>query len=205
MSYILDALKRAEAERDRGAVPTLNTLSPAGSGAARSSGPLLYVLIGVGLLLVVLLGLLAWRSFGAPAAPPPQAQPAQMPPPVAAQMEAQRRPAPPPVVHKAAPSPAPAIAAKPVVAPATQPAQAAATAPSPVLTMAELPDAVRRSLPPLKFGGAMYSDAPASRVLILNGQLLHEGESVQQGLVIEAIGVHKATLNQNGQRFSIDY
>jgi len=203
MSYILDALKRAEAERDRGAVPTLNTQGPGSAGAARSNGSLLYVLIGVGLLVVVLLGLLVWRSGSAPEPQPPQiAQqapslpvPAQAPP----QQQQQRRTAPPPpaVVHKLAPPP---VAAQPAV-----PAPVAAPASAPVPGMAELPDGVRRSLPQLKFGGAMYSDAPASRVLILNGQLLHEGESVQPGLVIETIGVHKATLSQNGQRFTIDY
>ena len=199
MSYILDALKRAEAERDRGAVPTLNTQGASSAGAVRSAGTLLYVAIGVGVLLVLLLGLLLWRGSGA--APEPQAaaqsqpQIAQVQPPAPLPQAAQRNKAPPPAARK----PTPAIQ------PAPAPVRAAAPAPAPVLTMAELPDAVRRSLPPLKFGGAMYSDAPASRVLILNGQLLHEGESVQPGLVIETIGVHKATLNQNGQRFSIDY
>ena len=202
MSYILDALKRAEAERDRGAVPTLNTQALASTVGARRGSPLPYVVIGVGVLLVLLLALLLWRSWGG--APAPQIEPqqplAQAPAPIPVQTPAQtqRKPAPPPVArNKAVPQPAP------VARPVSPPVQAAA--PAPVLTMAELPDAVRRSLPPLKFGGAMYSDAPASRVLILNGQLLHEAEAVQPGLVIETIGVHKATLVQNGQRFSIDY
>ncbi len=195
MSYILDALKRAEAERDRGAVPTLNTQGAGSAGTARSTSPLLlYGAIAVGVLLVLLLGLLLWRNWGGTSAapqmePPPQVAQAPLPAPV----QAQRKPVPPPVARKPASQPAP------VTRPAAPSAQAA------VLTMAELPDAIRRGLPPLKFGGAMYSDAAASRVLILNGQLLHEGESVQPGLVVETIGVHKATLNQNGQRFSIDY
>ena len=197
MSYILDALKRAESERDRGAVPTLNTPASGSASAPRVGGPLLYMLIGVGLLVVALLGLLVWRGWSTPE---PQLSPQLGPPPMqVTPVQAPRKTAQPPVMRKPA-TPPPAR-------PAVPPVQAAvpASAPAPLPSMAELPDSARRALPPLKVGGAMYSDAPANRVLILNGQLLHEGEAVQPGLVIESIGMHKATLSQNGQRFSIDY
>ena len=39
MSYILDALRRAESERGRGAVPGLHTQAPAAGGATAASRP----------------------------------------------------------------------------------------------------------------------------------------------------------------------
>ena len=66
MSYILEALRKADAERDRGAVPDLHTqLLPGGpadaeaapSRASRWLGPLLGAA-------VVLVGVAAWRLLG---------------------------------------------------------------------------------------------------------------------------------------------
>jgi general secretion pathway protein B len=75
MSYILDALRRADSERERGAVPSLNAQpepllpddEPAPPGARR------WILLAAGLGVIVLLGgTLAWaltRSAPAPAGP----------------------------------------------------------------------------------------------------------------------------------------
>ena len=36
--------------------------------------------------------------------------------------------------------------------------------------LAELPDEVRRALPPMRFEGTVYSDTASSRMLMINGQ-----------------------------------
>ena len=72
-------------------------------------------------------------------------------------------------------------------------------------TRDELPEALRRELPQLTAGGAMYSENPANRLLVVNGQVLREGDSVAAGLVLEQIRLKSAVLNFRGQRYTISY
>lgn len=51
----------------------------------------------------------------------------------------------------------------------------------------ELPDAVRSDVPDIKFSVLVYSEQPANRFVLANGQRLAEGDSFQQGLVVEEI------------------
>ena len=217
MSYILDALKRAESERDRGAVPTLNTPLPTRAAASRSGRPVLYAVIGGAVLLLVLAALISRWLFSSPS---PQAEPIVVASPVV-----QAKPAPVPVPPSPAPVIAPATTAlqsqplvpaaralpEPTTAPVLTPAPVPTPAPiakpaaAPIVALNELPEALRRELPPLKAGGAMVSDIPANRMLIINGQLLHEGEAVVPGLVLENIGLRTALLSYKGQRFTINY
>jgi general secretion pathway protein B len=156
VSYILDALRRADAERERGTVPNLHAQSvlPAEPDDAprRAGRPLVWVVAG---LSVALLASLAWQFLGresaretpdanvsaqAPMSPPPQPamQPAQpaapapsmsLPPVPAAPAPAQ--------VPRATLPPVPAVVAAPAIPPAVKPAPttttaAASAAPSPV-------------------------------------------------------------------------
>jgi general secretion pathway protein B len=57
----------------------------------------------------------------------------------------------------------------------------------------------------MKVGGVMYSDTPESRVLVINDQVLREGESVQPGLVLEHIGPKSAKLRWKDQLLEVPY
>jgi general secretion pathway protein B len=72
-------------------------------------------------------------------------------------------------------------------------------------TYRELPEATRRQLSPLTVGGAMHSPDPASRMLILNGQVVRQGDTVAPGLVLEEIQPRAAVLVFQGQRFTLPY
>ena len=81
MSYILDALRKADAERERGAVPDLHAqLLPPGSlpDEAEGAASPAWRWWGLGAGLIVLAGL-GWLFLGGDAAPPPGGLP---PPPV---------------------------------------------------------------------------------------------------------------------------
>lgn len=136
MSYILDALRRAEAERGRGAVPGIHTQAmPAAGVPAERTGSANLLLIGTAVVAVAALaaGGTWWamqRPAGAPAgnatvAVAPSLSPAQVPAPLPAQA-----PVAPPVV--AAPSPAPAVTAAPTPVPAPAPAPSQPLVPSAV-------------------------------------------------------------------------
>ncbi|WP_077033600.1 general secretion pathway protein GspB [Pelomonas sp. KK5] len=198
MSYILDALRRANSERERSAgVPTLHAdPGPADrtidDEAAPNRMPLvLGAAVGGALAVAGLAGALWPAPAPAPAplvvtAPPPPPAPVAAPTPQAiAQPATVPLTVPPPQV---APS-------KPEVSPA----------PSRIPALAELPEDVRRQLPALTTSGAMYSDTPANRMLIVNGQLFHEGDAIAPGLKLDEIRLKSAVLSYRGQRFSINY
>ncbi|MFS2133503.1 general secretion pathway protein GspB [Telluria sp. Tellsp131] len=215
MSYILEALKKAQAERQLGNAPTIHapqaaTPAPAAAGASRK--PLL-VGLGAGALVVVAGALVLWRPapqtvtqrVPAPAAPAPEplvvsAPPA--PPPVTVR---ERAPAPPPVTvreHVPAPAPAPS---RPAPVPAA-PAPVAKAAPEDSLPfLQQLPDAQQRDIPRVTFGGYMYSANAADRLLIVDKALRHEGEEVAPGLVLEKLLPKAAVMNFRGIRYRVAY
>jgi general secretion pathway protein B len=69
----------------------------------------------------------------------------------------------------------------------------------------DLPQDLQQSVPNLRFGGAMVSSDSSSRLLIINGQLLREGDNVTPDLRLEAIRHKSAVLNHRGTRFEVNY
>ncbi len=201
MSYILDALRRADAERQQGGVPGLHT--PASPQAAPPAAQNRWLLWCGAALLLLLLGALVWwwtrpalvvvTVQAAPSAAPATA-PAPAPliaPPTAA--------APLPIVVSAPP-----VAAAPPAAPASAapPPPAPPSAPSSV-PLQQLAGELRRQLPPLVVGGSVWSDSAASRFVILDGQVTREGDSVAPGLVLERIQPRAAVLRWRDMRVEI--
>lgn len=227
MSYILDALRRADAEREAGSVPGLHTHAAPEAGsprAARRAPPWAWLgLVAAGVLALALGWVLFAREaaheapLAVPAVPPPPAaaapipQPEIQPPALAAAPARPTLPA--PSAAPAAPPPAPravsphAAAAAPKAvahgAPAA-PASAADGAPA-VVALKDLPDDVRRALPALSLGGSIYSNDAASRFLIVNGQLFHEGDALTPELTLRQIKLKSAVLEFRGYRYEIAY
>ena len=196
MSYILDALRRADAERERGTVPSLHTQQFGVLPGDDETPPRPRLLIGAIVLLVLALGgVLAWSFLGGSEPPPkpvvqavtPAPAPVTAPPPVSRRRCSRRRPRlrqaaarPASATAMATPpaKPAPRPAARREVAPATPAASAAAPpAGDRIYSLAELPESVRRELPKLSYGGGSYSGDKASRLAFLNGQVFHEGDT----------------------------
>jgi general secretion pathway protein B len=240
MSYILDALRRAQADRERGQVPGLMaqptpTIAP--RQRAMGSSWLLWVLCAAALVLAVAavfsftvlhravpsvqsksLATHAERvapvATGAPAPASAAARPA-VPAPVAATTQTPPAatefslPSAPPAAGGNSPWPTVVSAPPPppsVVGPGSIPAAAtiaasgpmpsvaarAAAAPDVPSTVAATPLAalspeLRREWPPLNIGGSVWSDQPASRFVLVNGQVVREGETMAPGLVLERI------------------
>lgn len=213
MSYILDALKKADAERarDASAVPDLHAQADAavhGMRAPASRWPLL----GAAALLIGLVLWWAWPWFGSAAsepAPAVAAAPAARTEPAPAPAV---QPTPPPVAVRAVPAAPAAIAAPIATAPAAKPsprvaapapATASAATPSRVPLLAELPPELRSQMPALTVGGSVYSPNAASRIVILNGQVFREGDKPLDGLVVERIGLKSTLLAFRGTRFEL--
>lgn len=238
MSYILDALKKADAEREREGVPSLQTQHVAhpapldGSDDAAAVG-LKWAAAGVAGGLVLLAGLW-WLSPGAEGSaegsaaahqslnpaqgnaqvPPPSALPVPAPvtppsiavaPPVSAQARTGVQPLPQPPMPAAPPTEPPRREGSRKADAGIQVDASLRDAPVRVVPVAELPEDVRRELPALSIGGAMHSDVPASRMLILNGSVFHEGDQPAPGLVLEEIKLKSAVFRFKGHRYSVAY
>jgi general secretion pathway protein B len=176
MSYILDALKRADAERERGQVPGLHAQSIEGApGSGRATGLPRWALAAGGGTALVVVAALAWRMgadahaplpapLGTPesapapmvaTAPPPMAEPpAAAPAPVIEPAPAPAvAPAPPPVAYVAPPAPRPAREVKPAAPrPAPPPSPVAmptlrVPAPVPAPAAPRAPDAAPTAIP----------------------------------------------------------
>lgn len=209
MSFILDALRRADSERERGRVPGLHAQahSTSADGAGDEHGPsrsrfgVTQWLVGGALALaLVLFG--AWASSWL-SAPEPER------PSVLAEAPAVPAPAPAP-----APLPAPRstpglveVQPPPLTAavPATPAAASAPAKEQPLPLLSQLPEELRKQVPALTSGGSMYSETPASRMLILNGQLLREGDLVGGVVLLEEIKLNGAVLSIKGQKFRISF
>lgn len=96
-----------------------------------------------------------------------------------------------------------AAAAAPRAEPPAAVSAAATPASQRVPLLSELPDDVRRQVPALKLGGLVYSAAPASRMLIVNGDIQREGSTVAPGLTLEQIKPKAAVFSLRGQRFEV--
>jgi general secretion pathway protein B len=194
MSYILDALRRSQAERERGQVPGLDAqLAPAEAPSpARRGDAALW--LGVGLGVGGLAALVVWwqRPVAPAVLPVPQAAPA-----VPAPAPLPRVVSVPPVV--VTPSPAPAPSPAPVASPPPAPAAAVPR----TLALAELTPEQRRELPPLVMGGSIWSENPQSRFVIVNGQVVREGESAGAGVTVERIAQKAVLFRWRELRFEV--
>ena len=220
MSYILDALRKADAQRERDPARGIHAQPVTLSVPADHSGPGSRLwLVGIALVAAAALLVAAtWGSgwFARPAAPalaaataPPLASvakaapavtPPSSPPSPATEVLPAAPPAPPP---SAAP---PARESPKVAATVTAyPPVPAASAPDRLLSLAELPADVQRDLPKLAITGGVYSPTPTQRLLIVNGQVLNEGAEAAPGVLLEQIRPKTAVLNFRGYRYGVPY
>ncbi|WP_374588767.1 general secretion pathway protein GspB [Ideonella dechloratans] len=220
MSYILDALRRADAERERERQPVPGLHSQGGSPAPTAVPPAAapWWPWALGALLMVGSGLGAawwWTRAGTPSAtlavpplptpvaapaPGPTLTPTPTPAPAPTTPAATVGPTPtPPAPHTppSVPAPAPVLAApaQPRAIPLPAPAPAPAAAP-----IQEASPALKREMARLGVSGSVYSDDPASRFVIVRGEVVHEGATLAPELVLEQIRPHELVLRYKGQR-----
>ena len=101
----------------------------------------------------------------------------------------------------ARPAPTPAKAAPPVALAATPKADAASE--PRIYAQSELPEDIRRELPRVAINGSSYSGDAASRMVMINGQIFHEGDKLGGGLVLEKINRRSAVLSYKGFRYEV--
>ena len=224
MSYILEALKKAEAERN-GMVhrpgPLLPPLAAASKHPPAWRRPLPWAAFAA---LSVTLASAAWFTMnrndaGKPVeasvpvqekqvpAPERVAESAPPPPPIAAAPEPERR--------KEKPAPKKPVEKKPVekkpvekkrAAPAEDTKTAKAPPPEPAVgALQDLPPQVQREIPSITVGGYIYSGNKADRSVLINNRLLREGDEAAPGLVVEKMTPSGMVLSYKGYRYRRGY
>lgn len=223
MSYILEALKKAEAERQQGAVPTLHAQAatlPAAGLDLPPSRLRLSLGIGTALVLAVLSALFWLRPWQALPSPPTAAPSMTVatattvttPAPAAASLAAPTPPPEPRLEPKLEPHPDPVIARPPPPAmhapskPKTHSAPAATkSVRAPTVVPATVTNIAPAGAPAVSIGGYLYSETPSERQLLVNKRLAHEGEEVAPGLVLEKMLPRAAVFNFQGHRYQVGY
>jgi general secretion pathway protein B len=83
----------------------------------------------------------------------------------------------------------------------------AATPPSsePVPMLRELPEQIQSEIPQFRIGGYIYSHNRADRTILINTQLLREGDQVAPNLTLEKMLPNGAIFNYKGYRYRTTY
>jgi general secretion pathway protein B len=192
MSYILDALKKSDQQRKRGAIPPLQTAQVTVAAPQRNMFAY-YVLLAV-----VLLGagvMVGWLHPWQPEQPLAQSASVVAETPI-------------PVTQQAAPLPAPTEhLGKPEVASVAEPIQKK----SPAVTVAaqeqqaipfdELPLQIQQEIPAMKVQLHAYANKPSERLVSINDIRMREGESLMLGLRLEQITPDGMIFSYKGYRF----
>jgi general secretion pathway protein B len=218
MSFILDALKKSEIERQRQSLPGL---MDAPSGARRSRLPVWAVLLGA-LLIVNILVLAVVLVRNGAGAGSPAAAPAVKRPETAASTAAKAAAVP---DHFSPLDSAPVYAPEIPVPAAAEPAAAARTfaqraaprplrKPDPVLvdetstdndellpSISEVNLTGAQALPELHLDVHVYATKPSDRFVYINMRKYHEGNTLQEGPVLERIRRDGVVLDYQGVRF----
>lgn len=220
MSLILDALRKADAERERGSVPSLHSqpvVSPsvATSSEPRGRLPWPWIAVGVGLgLVAAATWVMTPRTVPAPSSAPTNAASAQpgmleasptrsapaLPPATTAASDAR------PIAEPAPWRPASESKAPRADAKSEAPVRVLGNVPlaaAPVYSRDQLPPDIRAALPQFAIGGSVYSPNPTARSLIVNGQLYREKDRLTQELSLEEIKLKSAIFSMRGYRFEV--
>ena len=68
-----------------------------------------------------------------------------------------------------------------------------------------MPEDFRRQLPPLAISGVVYSENPAQRLLLVNGQVLTQGSRVSPELTLDEIQPRASSFTFRGMRFKLSH
>jgi len=188
MSYILDALKKSDQERQQGASPNLHSTHGPIIGQRRESPSLFkrqpFLLISSGLVLFcIVLAVFFFRQHRF------FSEQDSTPPPDAALLSTE------PQTPTTAPQ---ATEENELISPQVTQSSVAL-----LPFLEDLPDALRTKLPPLKFAGHTYAKKPSQRIIIINGKILREGDMIAPSTYLREITWEGVTIESNNIRFRV--
>ncbi len=225
MSYILEALKKSEAERNRN-----NAAMRLASDTAPPRGNALWQQALVGALLInaaAIGGWWYWRDVPADMAPAVQTVASTTLPVPTEDVTIEPEPAAQAQSRSHAPDPAPSADADLIIAPGDAPVRAAGSvdaAPAAaradradaradtetlarsgdIVRFQSLPMTDRANFPELEFSTHLYASNPEMRRVVVNGQRAQEGDSIAGDIIIDAITETGVVVRYRNRRVAID-
>jgi general secretion pathway protein B len=209
MSYILEALKKSDQQRQRGAAPTLQ------AAQITVAAPKRPLFIYYGLLAAVLLGagiMIGWLRPWQPEQPPFETEPIAAKSPISISQQAAPAPltAPPEMlgamkpnnpalVNSGTPSAAAPIPDKSM--PEKSASIAGVAQEQKAIPFDELPLQIQQEIPAMTVQLHSYSGNPSERLVYINSIRLREGESLMLGLRLEQITPDGMIFSYKGYRF----
>jgi general secretion pathway protein B len=220
MSFILDALRKSDAERQRAAAPGLADVRYALRRSRRNIWlPILVVVLAANMVFMGVQWF--WRGSEKPATAPEMAASgpsASGQPLTAPAVDANPAPATNirPLAREAEfgePLPEPEMdrdfAPEPLLEPPPEPATVATTTPSRILVNNDLPSAEQLigtgglSIPVLNLDLHVYSEESAGRFVVISSRKYKEGGQLTEGPTVESITRDGVILAYQGQRFTL--
>ena len=222
MSYILEALRKSEAERRQGKAPDLGqSVQIIHRPRKRGVSGVVWAIVAALLVNAAVLAYVFWPERSAPVVSETPAErapvvdsPAVETPEPAAEAEPSREeatlsaPEPAPVANPAIqsePDPAEVFEVPLVIVPNTPAGREPLTQPTPqgrVPHLVELPLSFQKSVPDLTFNSHIYASDPAASRVMINSQYLRPGDRLGD-LRIEQITVDGVVFSREGQRFRV--
>jgi len=185
MSYILDALRKSEQQRQQGAAPMARLAQATTTAPRRPSLPVHGLIAATLVAAGIAIGWLQpWQP--APSAPEPLGaiHAGSSPSATGSMAESPASRAMPQTTVQSSPAP------EPDPAPESQ-------AP----TRSELPPSIRQEIPELAISLHAYSAQPKERIAMINGQMLREGEDIAPGLTLAEVTPDGVVIAYRGYRF----
>jgi general secretion pathway protein B len=209
MSYILEALKKSDQQRQLGATPTLQ------AAQVTVAAPKRPLFIYYGLLAAILLGagiMIGWLRPWQPEQPPPETEPVAAISPISISQQAASAPltAPPEMLGAMKPNNPALVNSGPpsAVAPIldkSMPQKSASIAgvaqEQKAIPVDELPLPLQREIPAMTVQLHSYSSNSSERLVYINSIRLREGESLMSGLKLEQITPDGMIFSYKGYRF----
>lgn len=203
MSYILDALKKSEKERQRGTVPDILANQETLLYEPKKRPLLLYfllvaILFNTGLLVWLLS---PWQSK--------KTRPIQLTDRQHSESRSPESPSPDlskingPEVNMAMKEESSKAAPQPHVPTEQKGSATEAPLPNKIYNLNELPLSIQESLPTFTITVTLYSDDPASRMANINGQAMKEGQYLAAGLKLEEIIPDGVIFSYQNYRFRV--
>lgn len=197
MSYLLEALKKSDKERRRGAIPDLQTDHSRPSARRKRQGMFSWYLSGVAVLALLCGGGLFWWQYGLQSSQTDESLPDTV--------KLLGKKEDPMLIPEAKLNPPRVVVAaktESVVEEEEAAPMVEAMFVPPLLD--DLPVAIRAAIPDLSFAGHVYSDVPQKRLIIINNRIVREGDLVGNGLTLEKIDNEGVVLRYESSVFRVD-
>jgi general secretion pathway protein B len=218
MSYILDALKKSDQERQQGTLPHLHSahgplLQNRDSSSILKQQYIPWLVFGGVFLLVISLGILFFQYRQVVAEREITKATETTPPSTEPQISQEPDPAQPSTrtgENNASSTPQVMIRDQnevpvsiTVQAPPEPSTVIDTTAQSDLPLLKDLPAIVQAEIPNLEYAGHTYSQNPSQRMIIINGKILREGNLIAPNIYLREITWEGLIIESNGTRFRV--